>query len=49
MADDTSGDIEVQIEKMRQEIMGPKLRTELRQIEDDFDRKIDDARRDFKD
>jgi hypothetical protein len=31
---------------MRTEIMGPKLRAELRLLEDELDRKLDEAKRD---
>ena len=31
---------------MRTETMGPKLRAELRLLEDEFERKLDDAERD---
>jgi hypothetical protein len=33
---------------MRAEIMGPKLRAELRLLEDELDRKLDDAKREHR-
>ena len=44
LANQSSGDIDVQIEEMRQEILGTKLRAEMRNLESEFEKKVDELK-----
>ena len=44
LANQSSGDIDVQIEEIRQEILGTKLRAEMRNIESEFEKKVDELK-----
>ena len=41
LADQSSGDIHAQIESIRHEILGTKLKAELRNLESEYERKVD--------